>query len=315
MRIGVIGCGNVGFAHLLWLHNKGFSVIGLDTNVNVQQAIVKSLGVHALAKGVEDLLDCDSIHICVPTEPNEDGTADLSIIENVVSDIAKYFYESDNLSVVQRSTCPPDTANKYAKLLGPNISYGVNPSFLRKASIEFDTEKPERIAIGGNGLVVEHLNIIYKDIDCPRFYSESRSTVELLKYVENTIDAMLISYWNEILNYAALINLDVSDMVQIMQHIGDRPKFRSVVRVPGKAFGLWCLPKDINALLFSMADKGAISNTMKGVLETNQMIENNQGVGDLPAKKLWDDLSNNSIILPDGIKQMKNYMNSIKQKS
>jgi UDPglucose 6-dehydrogenase len=307
MRIGVIGCGKVGFSHLEWLHNSGYAVKGLDCDETVQNRISRTLNPSIVAKKMEDLSACDSLHICVPTEPADDGSADLSIIEEIILEISRLFSDRTNLSVVQRSTCPPGTADRFSCLLGDGISYGVNPSFLRKASIIYDTENPERIAIGGNGLVVEHLDAIYKKVCSPRFYSENRTAVELLKYVENSLDSLLISYWNEIFEYSTLIGLPPSEMVMLLEHIGDRPKFRSVVRVPGKAFGMWCLPKDIEALLACMKDAGVNAATIQGAHETNQRFLEREGYGEKSAKMLWDDCSNDSKILADGVRQIEEY--------
>lgn len=287
MKVAVIGCGNVGFAHLIWMNKRGFDVLGYDVDPKVQERIAETIGKSCVAYSLESLISCDSIHICVPTEPATDGSADMSTYEGVIHGLVSVLDNYRQLSVIQRSTCPPGSADRYAKCFGDNISYGVNPSFLRKSSIMQDTENPERVAIGGQGLSVIHLEEIYRNIKAPRYVTENRISVELLKYVENTLDAMLISYWNEILEYAASLGLGAEEIIRLLEKIGDREKFRTVSRVPGKAFGLWCLPKDIKALIEDMKKRNIYPNLMEGVLGTNVNFERQTGIGLTPAQTLW----------------------------
>lgn len=310
LKIGVVGCGNVGFAHLIWMNKLGFDVIGYDTNETIRNNISITLGEKSAANSLDELMECDSIHICVPTEPGINGSADMSIFDDVISKLAILLKNKRNVSIVQRSTCPPGSAEYYETKFNTNISYGVNPSFLRKSSIIYDTENPERVAIGGNGLVVEHLNEIYSTVVAPRYITTNKTNVELLKYVENTLDSILISYWNEILQYALKIGLKSTDVIQLIEQIGDREKFKTVSRIPGKAFGLWCLPKDINALIVEMHKYEIIPFLLEGALKTNLLYEKERGVNLVPAQQLFT-LSNGKVeILEQGVIQIEDYLKS-----
>ncbi|MCM1119026.1 MAG: NAD(P)-binding domain-containing protein [bacterium] len=308
MKVAVIGCGNVGFAHLMWMKERGFDVLGYDIDPKVQEKVAKTIGESCVAYELKTLAICDSIHICVPTESAADGSADMSIYEGVVHGLASVFDNQHRVSVIQRSTCPPGSADRYAKCFGNNISYGVNPSFLRKSSIMQDTEHPERVAIGGHGLAVMHMEEIYRDITAPRYVTESRTSVELLKYIENTIDAMLVSYWNEILEYAVSLGLEVEEIIRLIEKIGDREKFQTVSRVPGKAFGLWCLPKDLKAIIFEMKKKDISPNLMEGVLDANIKYEQQNGIGMTPAQALWEMSNGHVQVLEEGKQQIKLYI-------
>lgn len=313
MKVAVVGCGNVGFAHLIWMKKRGYDVLGYDINPKVQIQIAETIGKSCVAYELKTLASCDSVHICVPTEPTVDGSADMSIYESVINGLISVFDNHRQISVIQRSTCPPGSADKYAKYFGDNISYGVNPSFLRKSSIMQDTEHPERVAIGGQGLSVLHMEEIYRDVKAPRYVTENRTSVELLKYVENTLDAMLISYWNEILEYAVSLGLESNEVIYLLEKIGDREKFQSVSRVPGKAFGLWCLPKDLRALIIDMKKKEVYPSLMEGILNTNISFEKQVGIGLTPAQALWEMSDGNVRVLEEGKHQITEYMKEKKK--
>lgn len=308
MKVAVVGCGNVGFAHLTWMKKRGYDVLGYDINPKVQIQIAETIGKSCVAYELKTLASCDSVHICVPTEPTADGSADMSIYESVINGLISVFDNHRQISVIQRSTCPPGSADRYAKYFGDNISYGVNPSFLRKSSIMQDTEHPERVAIGGQGLSLLHMEEIYRDVKAPRYVTENRTSVELLKYVENTLDAMLISYWNEILEYAVSLGLESNEVIYLLEKIGDREKFQSVSRVPGKAFGLWCLPKDLRALIIDMKKKEVYPSLMEGILNTNISFEKQVGIGLTPAQALWEMSDGNVRVLEEGKHQITEYM-------
>lgn len=308
MKIAVIGCGNVGFAHLVWMKKRGFDVLGYDINPKVQKRIGQTIGETCVAHELKNLVSCDSVHICVPTEPSANGSADMSIYENVIYGLVSVLDNFRPISVIQRSTCPPGSADRYAKCFGDNISYGVNPSFLRKSSIIQDTEHPERVAIGGHGLSVLHMEEIYQDVNAPRYVTKNRTSVELLKYVENTLDAMLISYWNEILEYSVSLGLKTEEVIYLLEKIGDREKFQTVSRVPGKAFGLWCLPKDLRALIIEMKEKEVFPNLMEGILNTNVSFEEQTSIGLTPAQELWEMSGGHVRVLEEGKQQIDAYV-------
>lgn len=308
MKIGVIGCGNVGFAFLVWLSKKGHNVIGYDCNPSVQKKIEQFLAKDSVAKRLDGLEACEVIFICVPTEPQSDGAADMSIYEAVINELST-ITQGGKTVVVQRSTCPPGSAEKYSKVFSENVSYGVNPSFLRKSSIEYDTEYPDRVAFAGDKRVQECLYSIYDGLDTPFFVTEDTKTVELLKYIENTIDAMLISYWNEMLLYSSHLSISAEDFVKLVEHIGDRDKFKTVSRIPGKAFGMWCLPKDLRAIIHEMMKCGISPNVLIGTLSTNDQFCIHAGVGEIPGQELWVHDHNTVRILDSGKKQILDSLN------
>ena len=89
MRVGVVGCGNVGFSTLVVSHEKGHDVVGYDPSSSVQQRIATECGADAVATSLDLLLERDILFICVPTDPGPNGECDLSIFEDVVLEISR----------------------------------------------------------------------------------------------------------------------------------------------------------------------------------------------------------------------------------
>lgn len=308
--IGVIGCGKVGFSHLAWLASRGWPVVGYDTNINVRREIRRTLKSGSVADTFEDLKHCTALHICVPTDCSYDGSADLNIFESVIDEIAVLLSQENSLKYVsQRSTCPPGTADRLAPLLN-SISYGVNPSFLRKSSIATDTISPERIAYGGPQEFIDHMQRVHDGMSSPLFMA-ARSTVELLKYAENLIDYLLVSFWNELAAYAARSRITDEEFILLLDRMNDRNKFASVARVPGKAVGMWCLPKDIRAMVAEMNRIGTPSHTLRGAMETNNWIDSILAVGTQGSTALFDDSGGRISILDNGKEQIRRAWRSL----
>jgi UDPglucose 6-dehydrogenase len=291
MRIGVVGCGHVGFAYLQWLAGQGHEVVGVDPLTSVRKAIHDTLGSDAVASDdIGALAGCSSVHICVPTDPFASGEADLRIFDAVIDDLVDLDASGAEIRVIsQRSTCPPGTGDSAAARFSERVAYGVNPSFLRKAAIAVDTAAPERLAFGGPAAYRQHLELLHEAISAPRFVTESRSVIELLKYVENALDALLLSFWNELLLFANAQGVAAADFCYLLDGIGDRAKFSSCARVPGRAFGLWCLPKDLDALIAAFDAAGLQGTTLRAAREVNNSIRQTLGDGTESSIALFED--------------------------
>ncbi|MFQ5980195.1 MAG: hypothetical protein ACE5OZ_18840 [Candidatus Heimdallarchaeota archaeon] len=188
---------------------------------------------------------------------------------------------------VQRSTCPPGTARKYSSFF-TKMAYAVNPSFLTKKNQWNDSINPERIMYAGPQFALDLLERIYAKFDrAPRFSSTSYEAAELLKYFENITDTVLISLWNEFLNISDSLEVPRSEFIRILDAFPARPRFGTCLRIPGKAFGLWCLPKDLVAMIHFVIQKNGLSNVMQGARDTNQAVQESFGINTLAATDLY----------------------------
>ncbi|WP_433229420.1 hypothetical protein [Actinomadura formosensis] len=278
MQVCAIGCGNVGFNTLKAFQVRGHSVFGVDISKAARDNVADSFGAHAVIDRLAELSGMDIVFICVPTDPDEvTGHADLSIMEEVVRGLSSLesrpAWRRHPPVIVQRSTCPPGSAARFSAEF-EHTPYAVNPSFLSKATQWEDSDRPPRIAYAGPSEATEVLDEVYKEFTgAPRYVSTSYEAVELLKYIENSIDAVLISLWNEYLQLSDALGMQRRFFVELAREITSRDRFATTLRVPGGSFGKWCLPKDLSALLGMCADLGVAGHVLRGAQLTNQQMK------------------------------------------
>lgn len=290
MKVGIIGCGNVGFNTLKAFYKKDLTVIGYDTDKKIQQKLLNEFGKESVADGLIELISCTAVFVCVPTEPSVDSSkCDLSIFESIVKQFSLLENHKDYQCkvFVQRSTCPPKTANRYLTYF-KKTNYVVNPSFLAKHTQWEDSINPVRIVYSGNQSAIQIMDAIYNNFnDTPKCSEMSHEAVELLKYVENSVDAVLISLWNEYLQISDSLNITRENFGVLIEILLQRPRFGTTFRVPGKAFGLWCLPKDIAALSYWAEENSIEVPVLNGAIKTNLIANTKYGVGSIPTTELF----------------------------
>lgn len=215
------------------------------------------------------------IFIAVGTPPREDGSADLSYIEEVARTVAK------NLNgykvIVTKSTVPVGTGTLIEKIIkkeqSAKHSFDVvsNPEFLREGSAVEDFMRPNRVVIGARS---QQAVAIMKDLYSPLYLIETPfiitdiETSELIKYASNAFLATKISFINEIANICERVGADVHMVAKGMgldHRIG--PKFLH----PGPGFGGSCFPKDTLAITKIAKDNGYTFKIVEAVIEVNAL--------------------------------------------
>lgn len=213
------------------------------------------------------------VFIAVGTPSKEDGSVDLSYIEEVAGSVAK------NLNgykvVVTKSTVPVGTGSLIRKIISEGnaeeamFDVAANPEFLREGSAVEDFMRPNRVIIG---VTSPQAAAILKDLYSPLYLIETPfvitelETAELIKYGSNAFLAMKISFINEMANLCETVGADVHTVAKAMgldRRIG--PKFLH----PGPGFGGSCLPKDTLALKKIARDGGYEFKLVEAVLEVN----------------------------------------------
>jgi UDPglucose 6-dehydrogenase len=286
MKIAVIGTGYVGLVSGACLAAKGNQVTCVDSNPFVVEKLNQGEP-HIFENGLKDLLteilatgsfratsdiratmETHDVFIVAVGTPSEDGRIDLGQIESVARTLGAYIRETDRyISVVIKSTVVPGTTDTFVrqvieqesgKAFG-SFGLGMNPEFLREGEAVTDFMHPDRIVIGAEDETTrQRLFDIYKAWDCDKLSVNTR-TAEMIKYVNNTVLASLISLNNEMANLATLMGgIDYMDVVKgvsfdkrwsVFLEDGRRvlPPIIEYMK-PGVGFGGSCFPKDVQAI-------------------------------------------------------------------
>ena len=183
MNIAVVGTGYVGLVTGTCLAETGNNVICVDINEDkvskMKAGVVPIYEPHLdvlfhrnikagrllFTTSLSEAIDkAKIIFLALPTPPGEDGSADLSYILGVASDLGKIM--KDYKVIVDKSTVPVGTADKvkqailesmknnpnYTTDAERNASFDVvsNPEFLREGFAVDDFLKPDRLVIGSS---------------------------------------------------------------------------------------------------------------------------------------------------------------------
>lgn len=330
MNIAVIGTGYVGLVTGACFAETGNNVICVDIDKSKIRKLKKGI-IPIYEPGLEELVrknlsvdrlkfttdleysvkNSTLIFLCLPTPPEKDGDADLSILFNVVKDIAKILKDEAKKAkslikkiIVSKSTVPVGTADKIKELLENELKkfqdklkfdVASNPEFLKEGNAVQDFMFPDRVVIGVNNAEGEQiLRELYEPFvrtGAPILVMDTRSA-EMVKYAANAFLAMRISFMNEIANLCEKLGADV-EKVRIAIGYDNRigPKFL----FPGVGWGGSCFPKDVKALI-KMGEKNGIElKIVKSVYEVNE--RQRKIIVDKIKKHFGNDLKNKKIAI------------------
>jgi UDPglucose 6-dehydrogenase len=224
------------------------------------------LSFHSTVEG--GLADADVVFVAVPTPPDTDGKADLSVVETVLREIAHRLASGSIVAV--KSTVPPGSARRFQAILDEaanGLVIASNPEFLSQGEALEQFLNPDRIVIGTDDANAERVMMaLYASVDCP-FVVTDPTSAELIKYSSNAFLAMRISFINAIARVADLVGGNVDD---VSVGIGHDPRIGRAFLRPGPGFGGSCLPKDTSALVGAAAELGYDFHLLESVLSVNR---------------------------------------------
>ncbi len=293
MNISVVGTGYVGLVTGTCFSEFGVSVTCVDHD-EAKIAALNEGKIPIYEPGLEEMVarnvaegrlrfttDLESavqgtlvIFVAVGTPPREDGSADLSYVDQVARDIATHM---DGYKViVTKSTVPVGTGERIRKIIGEtqkermDFDMVSNPEFLREGSAIEDCMRPNRVVIGTDS---DQAVAILKDLYRPLYLLETPfvitdlATAELIKYAANAFLATKVSFINEVANLAELIGGDVQTVASAMGLDG---RIGKKFLHAGPGFGGSCFPKDVAALHNIAAGVGYDFKVLNAVQEVNE---------------------------------------------
>jgi UDPglucose 6-dehydrogenase len=290
MKLSIIGTGHVGLITGACFAEYGHDVLCVDNNEEkivmlnegrmpiyepgLEELVLKHVQAGRLSfttrieRAVEET---EVLFLCLPTPPQEDGSADLSFIEMVSRKVAEHL--TDYRVIVEKSTVPVNTAAQVRRTIEryvkDDIEFDVvsNPEFLREGSAVPDTLNPDRIVYGTDSdRARDVMREVYKGFEAPKIETTLASS-ELIKHASNSFLAMKISYINAV---AAVCELSGGDVQEVARGMGmdDRigPRFLNA----GIGYGGSCFPKDVQAFAYISRELGYPFPMLEEVHRVNQ---------------------------------------------
>lgn len=284
--IAVVGSGYVGLVAAACFAEIGHRVVCVDNDeskvrmlqeggIPIHEEHLPELLARHRGKTLEFTTDLRSatqsaqaIFIAVGTPQSQTGSADLSYVDAVASEIARSI---DSYKViVEKSTVPVYTNEWIRRVIERNgvpkdlFDVTSNPEFLREGSAVVDFLHPDRIVIGAaTESAANLLKKIYQPLTTGDFYSipgsvpgprtatapppilhTSTKAAEIIKHASNALLATKISFINVVANICEAAGADVEEVARgigMDSRIG--PKFLRA----GVGYGGSCFPKDVAA--------------------------------------------------------------------
>lgn len=290
MNIAVVGTGYVGLVTGVSLSEIGHHV----TCIDIDEAKVEQMkkGVSPIYEpGLSELMTknieenrlffttnhyegynkADVIYIAVGTPENEDGSANLTFVEQVAKNIANVVLQ--DTIVVTKSTVPVGTNDKLRQIININqvnrvkVEVVSNPEFLKEGTAIHDAFHGDRIVVGSDSeqaaRTIEEVN---KPFGVPVYRTDVRSA-EMIKYASNAFLATKISFINEISNICERVDADIDEVAEGM---GLDNRIGNQFLKAGIGYGGSCFPKDTKALIQIAGNVNYDFELLKGVVNVNK---------------------------------------------
>jgi UDPglucose 6-dehydrogenase len=205
----------------------------------------------------------------------EDGSADLSIVEGVLEELASV--PGDRIAVV-KSTVPPGSTERWNATFGPRGLHVVfNPEFLTEANALNDMRDQNRIVLGGPRPWINEVKQVFQTA-FPKvpLVKTSSTTAEMVKYLTNNFLTVKVAFANEMAQICEALdksglNVDYDKVVEYSKY--DRRLGDSHWAVPGpdghRGFGGHCFPKDVNAMISVAKENGVNPRLLSAAWDKN----------------------------------------------
>ncbi len=309
VSICVIGSGYVGLVATACFAEMGHQVICVDNDQGRVEILQKG-GVPIYEQHLPELImkhrdrrlvftnrldeaveRSEAVFIAVGTPLGENGAADLSYIEAVVSEITGAI--NGYKVIVEKSTVPVYTNDWIRRVLNrhgvkpQSFDVVANPEFLREGTAIGDFLHPDRIVVGVDSERAERLlRRIYEPLTEGSYYAQtdavagacsaaqparllvtSAQSAEIIKHASNAFLAVKISFINAVANLAEAVDADIED---IAMGIGLDPRIGSRFLRAGLGYGGSSFAKDVAAFQWVAQQRGVNFRLLEETRKINE---------------------------------------------
>lgn len=300
MKISIFGLGYVGSVSAACLANKGYKVIGVDSNqikvdmMNAGKAAIiepdlKELTSTVVTRGdlratanVAEAIACSDLSfICVGTPSQKNNSLDLQYVRRVCESIGAALKDKTTHHIIAcRSTMLPGsmrtvvipTLEKYSgKKEGVGFSVCINPEFMMEGTAIHDYYHPPKNVVGTKHQLVRDLlsEINRTCTNMPTLFMDIEEA-EIVKYADNIWHALKVGFANEIGNVCKSLNIDSHQVMDVFCK-DTKLNLSPYYLKPGFAFGGSCLPKDVRAFLHASEQLNVKIPIIASVLPSNRL--------------------------------------------
>lgn len=234
--VAVIGLGYVGLPLAIYAAKSGYSVIGIDSDIdkiaklnagispvedvkNIAILDVIRTGMFKAQNNYATIKDAAVILICVPTPLKGSREPDLSFLENAAKLIGKNL--SKEVLIILESTVAPGTTRNFltpiikssSGLANEDFNVAFSPERIDPQNKEWNLKNTPKIVAGmtqqARTLSIEfYSKFVDKIIEC-----ESLEVAETAKLLENSFRLINISFINELSIFCQKLGIDVNEVI------------------------------------------------------------------------------------------------------
>lgn len=261
MKVGIIGMGPVGRS-MRQLFEADTEVVEYDKAIHAKYP-------------EKELAECEFAIICVGTPMCDDGTCDISYVEEAISRVPVE-------RILIKSTVAPGTTDRLVADTGKRICF--SPEYIGEtayfypfwdrgaASIPF-------FIIGGEAKARQAIIDDVIPILGPEktYFQCSAIEAEIIKYMENSYLAAKVTFVNEFFEICKAFDADWHTVREGWVLDPRVDKAHTLVFPKDRGFGGRCLPKDVNAIVEASAEAGYSAEFLKAILDSNRRLGGDSG--------------------------------------
>jgi nucleotide sugar dehydrogenase len=248
VKVGIIGLGVVGSAQVEMFGEHDLVVYDV---------------IEGLDYPYDELAACDFAVVCVGTPAAEDGSADLTYVEDAIARLPPA------LPVALRSTVPPGTTDR---LLGGRALYCHAPEFMGE-NVLHSWQRPQDVpymVIGGDSVSTLYFQQRFAQVFPGTITTCATRAAEMAKYLANLYWATRVTFVNEMAKVCEAFGVDYERArnAWLADPRMTEPYTQRAGYPPG--FDGRCWPKDLNALIASSAAAGYEPEFLHAIADANE---------------------------------------------
>lgn len=274
LKLAVIGQGYVGLPVSMRAVEVGYSVVGVDLDVNRVQALkagtsfVEDISDAVLAQSLEsgsylptddynDTAGFDFAVITVPT-PLKDTLPDLTFIEKSAQSISEHLTPGATV-VLESTTYPGTTEELLVPILeqgsglkaGKDFFVGYSPERIDPGNPVWNFTNTPKVVSGINPESLEKVSTFYNSLVEKTVPVGTPKEAEMTKLLENTFRHVNIALVNELAIFAHALGVNVWEAIDA----ASTKPFGFMKFTPGPGVGGHCLPVDPSYLSWQVKKK------------------------------------------------------------